>query len=499
MAYKSLYRKYRPVTFEEMIGQNHITKTLKNQIISGNISHAYLFTGTRGTGKTTAAKIFARAVNCSNNSSGSPCNKCDNCLKLSMDSNLDIIEIDAASNNGVGEIREIIENSKYPPTVGRFKVYIIDEVHMLSLSAFNALLKTLEEPPEHVIFILATTEVHKLPETIISRCLKFDFRLVPVSVLEEQVKKIFNRINVKYDEEAIKLIAESGEGSVRDTLSIADMCLSYAGQNYIKYDDVTDVLGVTKFDSLYEITKFILSGDVKDLLKKTDEVLSAGADVLQLSGQIAEFIRNLIYFESSSFEIKSFNEEQGEKIKSLLVDFDRSKALRAAETILSIEGSLRYSLKPRILLECALVKAANIKSDLSYDGLLLRIQNLEKGNISLPVQKSADERAVIQNVNKLWTRIIYKLSDGSNPILERAVKQVLKAEIVEGIFCLTASSSFDAEFIGQENNLSIIKDLIYKETGNNFIIKILSSEVSNENNKDIRSLFQSTLKAKNGG
>ena len=179
MAYKSLYRKYRPVTFEEMIGQNHITRTLKNQIKSGNISHAYLFTGARGTGKTTAAKIFARAVNCLENSSGSPCNKCENCLKLSIDANLDIIEIDAASNNGVNEIREIIENSKYPPTVGKYKVYIIDEVHMLSLSAFNALLKTLEEPPEHVIFILATTEVHKLPETIISRCLKFDSRLVP--------------------------------------------------------------------------------------------------------------------------------------------------------------------------------------------------------------------------------------------------------------------------------------------------------------------------------
>ena len=229
MAYKSLYRKYRPVTFEEMIGQNHITRTLKNQIKSGNISHAYLFTGARGTGKTTAAKIFARAVNCLNNSSGSPCNKCENCLKLSIDANLDIIEIDAASNNGVNEIREIIENSKYQPTVGKYKVYIIDEVHMLSLSAFNALLKTLEEPPEHVIFILATTEVHKLPETIISRCLKFDFRLVPDSLLEKQVKSIFDKLKINYDEQAVKLIASFGEGSVRDTLSIADMCLSYAG------------------------------------------------------------------------------------------------------------------------------------------------------------------------------------------------------------------------------------------------------------------------------
>lgn len=500
MAYKSLYRKYRPVTFEEMIGQNHITRTLKNQIKSGNISHAYLFTGARGTGKTTAAKIFARAVNCLENSSGSPCNKCENCLKLSIDANLDIIEIDAASNNGVNEIREIIENSKYPPTVGKYKVYIIDEVHMLSLSAFNALLKTLEEPPEHVIFILATTEVHKLPETIISRCLKFDFRLVPEPLLEKQVKAIFDKMKINYDTEAVKLIASFGEGSVRDTLSIADMCLSYAGGNTLSYDDVTEVLGVTRFDNLYEITKYLLAGDIKNLLKKSDEVLNNGADVLQLSNQIAEFLRNLIYFESSAGKIKNFSDNQNEKIKSLLNDFDRNFTVRAAEIMLSIEGSLKYSLKPRILFECALVRASSIKSDLSYDGLLLRIKNLESKGLTNAISLPKNEnKPVIQNAGKLWTRVIYRLSDGANPMLEKAAKQVVKAEIIEGVFCITTPNTFDADFIRQDNNLSLISSLIKKESGYNFIIKVLVKDNKTDEEDDIENLFQSTLKNKKGG
>ena len=238
MAYTSLYRKYRPDTFDKVIGQDHIVRTLKNQIAHGNVGHAYIFTGTRGTGKTSVAKIFARAVNClSPLADGSPCGKCENCVELASNSNFDILEIDAASNNSVDQIRELTDKIGFPPTVGKYKVYIVDEVHMLSKAAFNALLKTLEEPPSHAIFILATTEIHQIPATILSRCLRFDFRLVPNGVIAKRIRFIFDDIGVKYENEAVDLIASAGAGSVRDALSVADMCVSYCDSN-VTYNGV---------------------------------------------------------------------------------------------------------------------------------------------------------------------------------------------------------------------------------------------------------------------
>ena len=236
MAYTSLYRKYRPSTFDEMVGQQHIRQTLKNSIKSASIAHAYLFTGTRGTGKTSTAKIFAKAVNCLHpKEDGSPCNECEVCKALSSPNNLDIIELDAASNNSVEDIRDLVEKVKYAPSVGKYKVYIVDEVHMLTKQAFNAFLKTLEEPPEHVIFILATTEVQTIPATILSRCIRFDFRLIPKEELASHLEKIFVKESVLFDKEAALAIAEAGNGSVRDALSIADMVISYCGNKKIEY------------------------------------------------------------------------------------------------------------------------------------------------------------------------------------------------------------------------------------------------------------------------
>ena len=227
MAFTSLYRRYRPTTFAKVLGQDHIIKTLVNQINSNNVGHAYIFTGTRGTGKTSVAKIFAKAVNCLHPVNGSPCGTCEVCLGLALDDNFDIVELDAASNNGVEQIRDIINQVSYTPSIGKYKVYIIDEVHMLSKAAFNALLKTLEEPPKYAIFILATTEVSAVPATILSRCLRFDFRLVSKKVLTEHICNIFDELTVKYEVPAVELIAQAGNGSVRDALSIADMCMSY--------------------------------------------------------------------------------------------------------------------------------------------------------------------------------------------------------------------------------------------------------------------------------
>lgn len=294
MAHISLYRRYRPISFDEVIGQGHIVRTLVNQIKTDNISHAYLFTGTRGTGKTTVARIFARAINCENPVNGNPCGKCSACVELQKPGNMDILEIDAASNSTVDEIRDLREKVKYPPVIGKYKVYIIDEVHMLSTSAFNALLKTLEEPPSHAVFILATTDVHKLPQTILSRCMRFDFKLLSVKDISDNLKRIFDDIGKKYSEEAINLIATSAEGSVRDSLSIADMCASYSGDT-ITYDDVLEVLGASDPHIVLDLVQAVLSHEVARALSIVDNLSNFGKNIAVLNKDVATTIRNVIY------------------------------------------------------------------------------------------------------------------------------------------------------------------------------------------------------------
>ena len=291
--HQALYRKYRPKTFEEVIGQEHITQTLINQISTGTISHAYLFTGTRGTGKTSTAKIFAKAINCENNKNGSPCLKCEVCESLNNSSNLDILEIDAASNNRVDEIRDLREKIKYPPVNAKYKVYIIDEVHMLTDSSYNALLKTLEEPPKHAIFILATTEVHKIPQTILSRCMRFDFRLVSIENLVKVLRKIFNESNIKYEEEALYLIAQKGEGSVRDTLSLADLCASFS-KNNVTYESVLESLGSTNIDKLIAISNALSDNCGDELLTTLNELFNMGKNLSLLCKELTDFFKNLL-------------------------------------------------------------------------------------------------------------------------------------------------------------------------------------------------------------
>ena len=257
MAYLAFYRTFRPVSFDTVVRQEHIVRTLKNQIADNKIGHAYLFCGPRGTGKTSLAKIFARAINCENPQDGSPCGKCKTCISLSAGGNLDISEIDAASNNGVDEMRDLREKVQYPPVSGKYKVYIIDEVHMLTASAFNAVLKTLEEPPAHAVFILATTEPQKIPATILSRCMRFDFKLIPQKDLEGLVKSVLDKTGKKYEDEAVSAIARAGAGSARDSLSIADMCASYSNGK-LTYEDVNTVLGSADFFSIADLAENIM-------------------------------------------------------------------------------------------------------------------------------------------------------------------------------------------------------------------------------------------------
>ena len=379
MAYVSLYRRYRPNEFSSMIGQQHIIRTLKNQIMTGAISHAYLFTGSRGTGKTTTAKIFARAINCLNpKEDGSPCGECEICKALSDSSNMDIIEMDAASNNGVDEIRYLLEKVKFAPSVGRYKVYIIDEVHMLSPQAFNALLKTLEEPPEHVVFILATTEVQKILPTVLSRCQRFDFRLVPTQETAGLLARIFDEIKVAYEKEALVAIAEAGEGCVRDSLSLAEMCISYCGDK-VTYEGVLDVLGASSPEVVLDMTAYILEGNVEGALKKIEETTKEGKSVKVLASDIAKTLRNLIYCRNCTNANKILNmpKELFNKTYDLAVRYDNSKFLRCMEIICSVDGDLRYGSNARLVLEAAVVKAADEYCSIDAQGVLMRLKTLE--------------------------------------------------------------------------------------------------------------------------
>lgn len=377
MAHVSLYRKYRPSTWDKVIGQNHIVTTLINQIKTDTVGHAYLFTGTRGTGKTSSAKIFARAVNCLSPINGSPCGKCAVCQGLLNNNNVDIIEMDAASNNGVDEIRDLKENVHFQPSVGKYRVFIIDEVHMLSISAFNALLKTLEEPPKHVIFILATTEVHKLPQTILSRCMRFDFRLVSQEELVDLLRRIFDEEGYPYEIEALEQLAIHGQGSVRDTLSLADMCLSYS-PNGLKYSDVLEVLGASDFDTLYTLANAILEGNTATVIQKTEEVYAKGKGLTTLNKELAEFFRNLITIKNVPQWKCGFNSEEKNLVLSLGQAHENYQIARVMDILANSEQNLRYTTQPRIVFEALLVKASELKTELTNEALTARVNELEK-------------------------------------------------------------------------------------------------------------------------
>lgn len=352
MEHLALYRKYRPKTFEEVVGQEHITKTLANQVLAGKFSHAYLFTGTRGTGKTSIAKIFARAVNCENTKTGSPCGECETCKRLLNDNDINVVEIDAASNNKVDDIRELREKVKFAPIGAKYKVYIIDEVHMLSDSAFNALLKTLEEPPKYVIFILATTEVHKLPATILSRCVRFDFRLISIVDLARHLANIFDKEGIKYDPEALKLIAAAGEGSVRDTLSIADCINAYSNGNITK-EGTLKVLGTTDYEILTKFYDALIKKDVGAVLKLINEMDSSGKNLGIFAKDIAKHARDLLTIKTCKDPnaILNLPNDVFEILCSQAEKTNEKDLIRTMKTFASAENELRYTLSMRLLLE----------------------------------------------------------------------------------------------------------------------------------------------------
>ncbi len=379
MSYLAIYRRFRPSTFDKMVGQEHVVRTLVNQINSDRIGHAYLFCGARGTGKTSAAKIFARAINCLHPVNGSPCGECEVCKALLDPANLDILEIDAASNNKVENIREIRDKVQYPPVSARYKVYIIDEVHMLTTEAFNALLKTLEEPPKHAVFVLATTEPHKLAATILSRCMRFDFRLVPDKTIAALISQIYDELGKKYDDEAILAIARAGEGSVRDALSVADLCVSYTNEK-LTYNDVIAVLGASDSRVTARLVENIFKGESGKVLEAIDELVDLGKGVGVLNKDVSAHLRDVMVAKTckNAREILSLPESEFALIEKNAELADVHRILRATEIFAGVENDLKYSTHPRVVFEAAAMRASMPEQDYNIDALLARIAKLEK-------------------------------------------------------------------------------------------------------------------------
>lgn len=321
MSYTALYRKFRPTSFDEVKGQDHIVQTLKNQINANRIGHAYLFCGTRGTGKTSVAKIFAKAVNCEHPVDGSPCNECDVCKGINSGSSMNVIEIDAASNNGVDNIRQIRDEIQYTPSSGKYTVYIIDEVHMLSIGAFNALLKTLEEPPSYVLFILATTEPHKIPITILSRCQRYDFKRISIDTIVNRLAELMEKENIEVEEKALQYVAKAADGSMRDALSLLDQCIAfYLGQK-LTYENVLDVLGAVDNEIFSRLTRQIINGDVVSCINLLDEIIMQGRELGQFVNDFIWYLRNLMLIKTSD-EASEIIDASQERIQSLKEEAD---------------------------------------------------------------------------------------------------------------------------------------------------------------------------------
>lgn len=375
MGYTALYRKFRPLNFNEMVGQDHITRTIKNQILAGRVGHAYLFNGGRGTGKTSAAKILARAINCLNPQDGEPCNECEICKGAINGSLTDIVEMDAASNNSVEDIRSIREEVNFLPTKAKYRVYIIDEVHMLSTGAFNALLKTLEEPPEHVKFILATTEPQKLPATILSRCQRFDFKKIGNDDIVRRLKIVCDESQIEITEDALKMIAVLSEGAMRDGLSILERCVQ-DGENQINEDKIRDLVGIPKITFIHNIMDAILQYDVDKAIITIDEVLEEGKDITNLLWEMIKYTKDILVYQVSK-KLQLYNEQELEKLKELSEKVNKERLIQLVYSLSELENEIKWSTQKTIMFQAGIIKLCSLQTEVS-GSIEERIAKLEK-------------------------------------------------------------------------------------------------------------------------
>ena len=406
MNYTSLYRKFRPLNFDEMVGQEHITKTLKNQIISNRIGHAYLFNGGRGTGKTSAAKILARAVNCLDLKDGNPCNECEICKAILDGSLTDVVEMDAASNNSVEDIRGIREEVNFLPTLAKYRVYIIDEVHMLSTGAFNALLKTLEEPPAHVKFILATTEPQKLPATILSRCQRFDFKKISVENIAKRLRLICDEINVKISDNALNLIGVISEGAMRDSLSILERCIQ-DGDNDITEDKIRDMIGIPKLEYISKTVESIINFDVDSAILVTEEILNEGKDINYLLWEIIKYLNNMLIYKSCG-KINIYNENDANNLKNIADKTNKQRILNLIYEFSNLENDIKWTSQKNIMFQSGIIKMC-IKIDVNdFETRIKKLEELESLNAEIEPLDPVKDKDKLDEIQEKITKAVEK-------------------------------------------------------------------------------------------
>lgn len=505
MSYTALYRKFRPTVFEDVKGQEHIVTTLKNQIRSGRTSHAYLFCGTRGTGKTTIAKIFAKAVNCEHPVDGSPCRECAICRSIAAGTSMNVIEIDAASNNGVDSIRQIVEEVNYSPAEGKYKVYIIDEVHMLSIGAFNALLKTLEEPPAYVIFILATTEVHKIPITILSRCQRYDFRRISIDTIADRLKELTQKEQVQIEEKAVRYIAKVADGSMRDALSLLDQCIAFYFEQELTYDKVLDVLGAVDTEVFSRMLREILKGDAAAALGVLQDIVLQGRELSQFVTDFAWYLRNLLLIKSADGveDIIDVSSDNLVRLKEEAELAENDTIMRYIRILSELSGQIRYATQKRILIEMAVIKLCRPAMETDTASLADRIRQVEEklekgipmmavnpgagngsvpGNGTAPLQggekpagKAELPKAIpedIQNVVSRWSRIV---DETANP-MKSYLKNAYPSLSGDGKLLVVVQDGLPSDYFKRQENRDQLKAVIGSVTGKDMEIIIQSAE-----------------------
>lgn len=491
----ALYREFRPKNFDDVVGQDYIIQTLKNQVKTGNLSHAYLFCGPRGTGKTSTAKIFARAVNCTHSVDGNPCDMCAECVALSQP-NTDIFEIDAASNNRVEEIRDLREKVAYPPLIGKYKVYIVDEVHMLTDSAFNALLKTLEEPPKHVIFILATTEIHKLPATILSRCMRFDFKLLPVDLLSEHLKNVFEKRGIKCDEKSLHLIAKAGEGSVRDMLSIADSVAAYCN-NEITYAQAESVIGLSSKDNIKDILVSIANKDINKLFVSIKRALGTGKNIQVLCKEMADFVKNLIMIKVGVGDYSVLDILPGEfaSYSDIAAMFDINYLKTAFSRFADVELDLKYSINPENLFESTCLDLVVTPTVLPAQPTVLNAQQSVQA-----VQPKAEPAAVSSNeTDRVWGNVLIKAKERNLFALSNALLSVVKVEKRLNRLVIHTNDLGAYQMIDNKDRINVILELVnlFDESIKDIEVEYDNTNVSTQDVKDsLKDAFKSKIKFK---
>ena len=485
MSYTALYRKFRPTTFEDVKGQDHIVTTLRNQIKAGRIGHAFLFTGTRGTGKTTSAQILPRAVNCEAPVDGNPCGECPMCRSIAAGTSMNVIEIDAASNNGVDNIREIVEEVRYSPTEGKYKVYIIDEVHMLSAGAFNALLKTLEEPPSYVIFILATTEVHKIPITILSRCQRYDFRRITVEEIAGRLKELTTAEQLSVEDRALRYVATAADGSMRDAISLLDQCVAFYLGETLTYDKVLEVLGTVDVSIFGKLMKFLRTGNVTEALRLLDEIVIRGRELTQFTVDFTWYLRNLLIAKASEelMDTMEIPTDYQEEFLNEVHANEEERLVRFIRIFSELTNKIRYASQKRVLVEVALIKLCKPQTEENREALLDRISRVEEAlengvtmvrqaDTAQPIPEypePAEELPIeypkalsedIAEVARNWQQISAKLSGSLKVSLSGARPSVGN----ENELILVFREAFDKEFVDQGEHLEEIKKVILSQT-----------------------------------